>query len=251
MDHVRAFLASVQRFVQWLSLLLFALLAIGLVTATGLSFAGVWPWPDIEILWRGEPVPQAGQILQLALTVFAITLCFFMPANRRILALENTHRRFNIALEDIEKAYISAHAADRAGLFQAGHEFEDMKSRLTYLRDHPDFRDLEPELLEIAAQMSFASRELSERYSDARVARARSFLEQRQQELELFNQRIEHAKAINTEFKTWINRLDLEENVAAAQMDRLLDELEHVLPELSTAPEEPKSKVAHLPKRVE
>ncbi len=251
MQNMRGFMLSAQTCFQWLALFVFACLATFLVVASALAFAGIWPWPELGVEWRGEPVPNAGMIAQAGLTAFAVALCLFLPTNKRILRLENSHRTFNIAMEDIEKAYISAHAADRAGLFELGHEFETMRDRLTHLRDHPDFRDLEPELMEIAAQMSFANRELAKRYSDARVDRARSFLTQRQQELELFNERIEHAKAINTEFKTWINRLDLEENVAAAQMERLLDELERVLPELSNQPETMESTVTLLPKRVE
>jgi len=186
------------------------------------------------------------------LTVFAVTLCFFLPANRRIIQLETSHRTFNVAMDDVTNAYIEAHAADRQDVFGLPDQFDSMKDRLAFLKDHPDLGDLEPELLELAAKMSFASRELAERYSDTRVARARSFLLQRQQELERFNDRIEHAKAINSEFTTWIKRLDLEENVAAAKMERLLDEIERVLPELNSLPH-PKGNttVTKLPKRVE
>lgn len=251
MENVRAILMFVQTIVQWLALALFAVLAIGLTVATGLALVGFLPWPDLNLSWDAEPVPWAGQAGQIALTVFAITLCFFLPTNRRVLQLETSHRNFSTSMNDITRAYVAAHTADRAGTFQTADQFESMKDRMEYLRDHPDLRDLEPEVLELAAQMSFASRDLAERYSDTRVKRARGFLEQRQQELELFNDRIEHATAINSEFTGWIKRLELEENVAAAKMDRLLDEIERVLPELNNPPKIKGTTVTMLPKRAE
>jgi hypothetical protein len=220
-------------------MVLFALVALILVVSTALCLVGYWSWPELAFYWQGEPLYSAGMWAQIGLTVFAITLCFFLPTNARIQKLEVSHRRFEVSMDDIAQAYVVAHAGDRQGTFTLGETFEAMKERLTSLRDHPDLGTLEPEILEIAAAMSFASRDLAERYSDERVNRARGFLEQRQFELEQFNDRIEHAKAINLEFKTWMNRIELEENVAAAQMERLLDELERVLPELNSPPERP------------
>lgn len=252
MSNFRAALIQAQTLVQNIAMLLFALLAIGLVVSTALALAGVLPWPEMILFWQNEQIVSAGMWAQIALTIFAITLCFFLPANKRMLQLEQSHRRFNVAMDDVARAYVAAHAADRDGAFLLADEFDQMRARLGFLRNHPDLGDLEPELLELAAQMSFESRELAERYSNMRVDRARGFLEQRQQELDKFNERLDHAKAINAEFKLWINRIDLEESVAAAQMERLLEELERVLPELNQSdPPEKTGKVMMLPKRVD
>ena len=51
---------------------------------------------------------------------------------------------------------------------------------------HPDLGALEPEILELAAQMSRISQDLAETYSDEKVDRARTFLQQRQQEIDTF-----------------------------------------------------------------
>ena len=116
--------------------------------------------------------------------------------------------------------------------FRFSTEFDAVRERLAYLRDHPDLSSLEPALLEVAAQMSHISKELAEVYSDERVNRARSFLEQRQYEVDQFNSRLDHAKSVSAEFRHWLTNVELEEAVAAAQLDRLRAEMREVLPEL-------------------
>lgn len=234
---------------RYLAFILFAGLGLMLVVATGMALVGVWPWIDLPVMWNGAHVAQAGMYAQIALTIFAITLCFFLPTNARILQLENSHRAFSVGVNDITRAYHAAHHADRDGTFALGDAFESTRERLAYLRDHPDLGMLEPELLELAAKMSHISRDLAQAYSDDKVERARAFLQQRQFEIEQFNDRLEQAKAIHGEFSTWIARLDLEENVARAHLERLLDEMERLLPELNQ-PAIP-AKVTQLPMRVE
>ncbi|MEX0309997.1 MAG: DNA repair protein [Tateyamaria sp.] len=241
----RVIAAAMQR----IALILFAALAAALLVSSVLSATGYWPWIDLAVMWNGAHVPMAGMYLQLGLTVFAITLCFFLPSNARIMRLETSHRQFNVGVDDITRAYHAAHHADRASTFSLGDAFESTRDRLAYLREHPDLGMLEPELLELAAKMSHISRDLAEAYSDDKVERARSFLQQRQFEIEQFNARLEQAKAIHGEFSTWINRLELEENVARAHLERLLDEMERLLPELNQ-PSVP-AKVTQLPMRAE
>ena len=171
-----------------------------------------------------------------------------------MLRLEESHRRFELGVNDVTRAYHAAHAADREGVFRTNDAFKDMQDRLDFMRDHPDLGILEPELLSLAAKMSHVSRDLAEAYSDDRVQRARSFLKERQFEVDRFNERLAHAKAIQSEFANWINRIELDENVARTQMERLLDELETMLPEMNKAGPAAltdSSKVTQLPKRAE
>ncbi|MFC2968339.1 hypothetical protein [Acidimangrovimonas pyrenivorans] len=70
------------------------------------------------------------------------------------------------------RALARAHGGDREGVFALSSEFDSMRERLTHLRKHPDLSGLEPELLELAAQMSHLSRDLARVYSDEKVARA-------------------------------------------------------------------------------
>jgi hypothetical protein len=66
---------------------------------------------------------------------------------------------------------------------------------MDYLRQHPDLSHLEPELLKIAAQMSHQSRALARVYSNDRVERAKSFLKQRQEEVNQTEGRLALARA--------------------------------------------------------
>jgi predicted nucleic acid-binding Zn-ribbon protein len=111
-------------------------------------------------------------------------------------------------------------------------EFDSVRERLAYLRDHPDLSTLEPALLEVAAQMSHISKELATVYADEKIERARNFLKQRQEEVNLFNSRLDQAKGITSEMKHWLHEVELEESVAAAQLDRLRAEMREIMPEL-------------------
>ncbi|QFT60257.1 hypothetical protein FIU94_15625 [Sulfitobacter sp. THAF37] len=232
MQHVRVVLYLIQYLMQRLALALFALSALALLGATLMAAFGQWSWISMTVNFQGQPVPEAGMYAQIGLTVLAVALCFFLPSNRRIMQLENSHRSFSIGMRDVAQAYHAVHAADRAQTFQLSSEFDAVRERLAYLRDHPDLSSLEPGLLEVAAQMSHISRELAQVYADDKIDRARSFLEQRQQEIDLFNSRLEQAKQITTELKHWVHEVELEESVAAAQLDRLRGEMYEIMPEL-------------------
>lgn len=229
---VRALALLIQYLLQRLALAVFAAGALGLLGATGMAALGYWPWVELRVDVDGQPVENAGMYLQLALTVLAVGLCFFLPSNRRIMQLENSHRRFSIGMEDVARAYAAVHAADRAETFRLSSEFDAVRERLAYLRDHPDLSTLEPALLEVAAQMSHLSRELADVYADEKISRARTFLKERQQEIALFNARLDQAKRISTDLKHWVHEVELEESVAAAQLDRLRAEMQEILPEL-------------------
>jgi hypothetical protein len=222
----------VQYVMQRLALLFFAGCAAALTTATIMAALGNWAWIDLPVEYAGAPVEDAGMYLQIFGTVLAAAICFFLPANARIMTLENSHRRFTVSMDDVARAYGAVHAADRGQTFQLSSEFDAVRERLAYLRDHPDLSTLEPAVLETAAQMSHISRELAEVYSDEKIERARGFLKQRQEEVELFNSRLDQAKAIPTEMKHWLHEIDLEESVAAAQLARLSEEMNEILPHL-------------------
>lgn len=118
-------------------------------------------------------------------------------------------------------------------------EFDSVRERMAYLRDHPDLAELEPSVLELASQMSHLSRDLARTYSESSVARARDFLIQRQQEIEEFNTRLDAAKATASEMRVWADKVALEESVAQAQLARLNAELVDILPELHKGTDTP------------
>ena len=232
MAQLRALVFIVQYLMQRLALLVFAAAALALLGATLGAAFGALPWIQLTMHWDGATVPNAGMFFQIGLTVLAVGICFFLPSNRRIIQLENSHRQFSIGMDDVSRAYGAVHAADRGDTFRMSSEFDSIRERISYLRDHPDLSALEPAVLEVAAQMSHISKELAEVYSDERISRARDFLQQRQFELEQFNIRLDQAKGVSTELKHWVHEVELEESVAAAQLDRLREDLKDVLPEL-------------------
>lgn len=216
----------------YLSLVAVTLSLLGYALACTLGLA---PWLSMDLRFGDHLLPDAGMIVQLSLTLLALLLCFFLPTNARIMALETSHRRFHIGMQDVARAYAVAHAADRSGVFTLSSEFDSIRERIAFLRDHPDLSELESSVLEIAAQMSHLSRELAQVYSDRNVSRARDFLIQRQQEIDDFNTRLDHAKSVATEMRGWLNRVEMDESVAEAQLARLCDDLAGILPELGQA----------------
>tara|TARA_R110002049_G_scaffold23545_3_gene83325 strand:- start:40112 stop:40885 length:774 start_codon:yes stop_codon:yes gene_type:complete len=232
MSQLRAFAYLVQYVLQRLAIALFVVAALVLGGASVMAALGQWQWISLAVQYQGQPVENAGMYAQLGLTALAIGLCFFLPSNSRIMQLENSHRTFAIGMQDVARAYAAVHAADRAAVFQMSSEFDAVRERLTYLRDHPDLSTLEPAVLEVASQMSHISRELADVYSDTKIERARNFLKQRQEEVELFNSRLDQAKGISNEMRHWLHEVELEESVAAAQLERLRTQMREMMPEL-------------------
>lgn len=212
---------------------LMVIVSLGLIAAVALAAFGVIAWPELPLSFDGEPVPNAGMWAMIAVTALFLSLCVYIPTNSRMLSLESAHRDFRISMHDVAHAYHTAHAADRAGKFRMRHEFDAVRERIAFLREHPDLGDLEPEILEAAAQMSQISQELAETYSDEKVERARTFLKQRQEELEQFNDRLETAKALTHDLRHWVEAVEMEESIARSQLDRLTAELNDIMPELN------------------
>ncbi|SLN38733.1 hypothetical protein ROJ8625_01793 [Roseivivax jejudonensis] len=223
----------VQYLMQRLAMISLVLLALGLAGYTAACALGLAAWLELPLTFGTTTYAGAGVTLQIGITVLAIALCFWLPSNARIMALETSHRRFHIGMHDVAQAYQVAHHADREGVFTLKSEFDSIRERMAFLREHPDLSDLEPSVLEIAAQMSHLSRDLAHVYSDRNVARARDFLIQRQQEVEDFNRRLAHAKSVATDMRGWLDRVELDEAVAESQLARLCDELTEILPELN------------------
>ena len=232
MSQINAISSVVQQVLQRAAFLLILLAAIGATIATALAALGVLPWLSLSVGYGDSAVANAGMWTQVAFTVFLVLMLGFLPSNARIMQLESSHRAFNMQMNDVARAYAIAHGADRSGVFKLSSEFDSVRERLTYLRDHPDLEGLEPDILEVAAQMSHISRELADVYSDEKVARAQDFLKERQEEVERFNKRLEEAKTVSRELSHWVDQVELEESVAASQRTRLKDELAEILPEL-------------------
>ena len=223
---------KIQRITQLVAMGGLALLGAGLFLSTILAAAGLLPWFELAAGFNGTAVPMMGAMLQIGLTVLVLLLFVYMPANARILRLEAAHRSFHMNMDDVAKAYAVAHAADRTGVFTLQSEFDAVRERLNFLRSHSDLGHMEPEILEVAAQMSRVSEELAEVYSDDKVARAKAFLQERMAETEATKARIERAERVMADIRKLTASVELEEDVAASQLARLQGELDALMPEL-------------------
>lgn len=218
-----------------LSVFTIAAMAIASIAYALACVLGLAPWLTLSVTFGTLAIPQAGMYLQIGLTVVLAAMAFYLPTQRRILALEHSHRRFQVSMDDVARAYHLCHTADRAGLFTTSAEFDQVRERLAHLRDHPDLEKLEPGVLEIAAQMSQQSRHLADVYSDEKVARAREFLRQRQEEVEAQQARIVEALHDCQEITKWATQVELEESIVASQLSRLDEKLQAALPLLGYA----------------
>jgi hypothetical protein len=209
-----------------------AALAIAFTGATIAATLGLLPWPQIALFFGGSALPNAGMWLQIGLTLMLILMTFYLPANARMARLERSHRSFAMGMNDVAHAYRQAHAADRAGVFALSGEFESMRARMEHMRKHPDFQHLEPELLQLAAQMSIETRDLARAYSDEKVTRAKGFLKQRQEEVHALTDRISIARTTCDELRRWMGDIQAEELQAQTQLKRLEADLKEILPTL-------------------
>lgn len=206
--------------------------ALALLAVTAAAGLGWLPWPTLYLSFGSLTLPAAGMWVQIALCLLFCLLCFYLPANGRMARLERSHRSFAMGMEDVARAYRQAHAADRTGVFALSGEFDTMRARMDHLRNHPDLGHLEPELLQMAAQMSLETRDLARAYSDAKVTRAREFLKQRQEEVHSLTDRLAIARRTCDELRRWSQDVDAEERQAQVQLRRLEADLKEILPSL-------------------
>ncbi|SMY07834.1 hypothetical protein LOM8899_01974 [Flavimaricola marinus] len=217
---------------QVLSLMILGIVGLTLLVYTILCALGIMPWLTFEAQFGDYTYLYAGHATQIGVTTLFLLLFFFIPSQSRLLALERSHRDFKISMDDVARAFHVCHTADRSGVFTLSSEFDAVRERLTYLRDHPDLAELETDILTVAAQMSQQARRLADVYSDERVARAKDFLRQRQAEAENQQARIIEAQHSCREIRKWAQQIELEESVVASQLARLDEELQSALPAL-------------------
>jgi hypothetical protein len=207
-------------------------LALGAVIATTLSAFGMIPWLSLNLVSAAGESLYIGVWVQSLGTALLVGLCAFLPGVHHMQRLERSHRNFKLSMDDVAKAYQISHAADRTDTFALSSEFEDMRNRLDRMRRHPDLGHLEPEILELAAQMSHMTRDLALVYSEPKVTRAKDFLRHRQEELDVFNENLSLALRVTQDLKRWQNDVEASELQANRQMDRLEKDLKEILPQL-------------------
>ncbi|PTV94624.1 hypothetical protein C8J27_107155 [Rhodobacter aestuarii] len=212
--------------------------AFGALLLFGASATGLAPWLMLDLRFGDTPLPNAGIWIEAGVASLGFVLLLYLPAQRRVMAIERSHRNFRIGTEDVASAYRAIHAADRKGVFALSGEFDAMRERMEWLRKHPDLGHLEPELLELAAQMSLQSRDLAQVYSDEKVARARDFLRARQHEVNTARDRLTIARSICDDLRSWLTDVEAEERKLSEEFKLLERDLKAVLPGLGYELEE-------------
>lgn len=224
------------------SLQVLAMLSVGLLTVAlgvtlGLSLAGLIPGPSITLTLSNGAAYQIGALIHGLAFLISLLLVAYMPANWRMRRLEAGHRSFRIGMEDVTRAYQVAHAADRADQFTMHAEYDAVRERLEFLAHHEDLGHLEPEILEVAAQMSRVSEDLAVTYSDKAVERAKSFLAERQSEVARMEERIERALEASRELRLLHDRVSMDEDVAASRRTQLKAELDQLVADIGLSEE--------------
>lgn len=223
---------NLRNIVQLATQSLLIALTMAAVIATALSVLEVIPWLSLNLISASGASLHVGVWVQSLGTAFLVGLCAFLPGVHHMQRLERSHRDFKLSMDDVAKAYQISHAADRTGTFALSSEFEDMRDRLDRMRRHPDLGHLEPEILELAAQMSHMTRDLALVYSETKVSRAKEFLRHRQEELDIFNETLGLALTVTQELQRWQSDVEASELEANRQMDRLEKDLKEILPQL-------------------
>ncbi len=245
-----AFARSTTAWLHGISVFLIAALAAGILAYTTAAALGAAPWLTAPLTFGDTLIAGGGMYLQIALTALLVGLVFLIPSALRTMRLETSHRDFALKMDDIARAYHHVHAADRAGIFTLSSEFDAVRERIAFLRDHPDLQELEADVIEVAAQMGQTSRHLAEIYSDDKVARAKAFLAERQEEIERQQELIVKAQQTARELRRWGDQIHLEESVVASQLERLSAELDEILPQLGL-PDGSKTNVVRMAKPAE
>ncbi|MEM9795832.1 MAG: DNA repair protein [Pseudomonadota bacterium] len=220
-----------------------------MATLTAAAAFGLLPWLELPLSINGTLLSNGGMLVQLTLSVLLLVLVGFLPANGRMRRLEVTNRDFHLSMADVAEAYDYVHRADREGTFQLSREFDAMRDRINWMRNHPDLAGMEHDVLEVAAQMSVESRDLAAIYSDDKVDRARTFLRQRQQEVEDYRQRISMAQATVGEIRRWMQAISVEEGLAEKQLDRLRKDLAEITDALNLTGHAPRENVVGMDMR--
>lgn len=190
-----------------------------------LVWAEVVTLPVLTVTLADGTVHNALMYIAGAMSLIGIIIAALIPGSKRVLSLEQSHRNFQMNLQDVVVAYNIAFAADRNGMFRLPGEFDSVRERLEFLQSYPDLKNQEPEILTLAAQMSYQSRHLAQAFSTEAVFRAEDFLRQRKYELERGEKRIEDANAILARVRTEARNLALSEQVQDSQITRIIETL--------------------------
>lgn len=214
-------LSPVMNIVQIFAFVVLGIAALTLLVVTSLSAAGVLPWIGVTATFGETAIPWAGPAVQIAFTALLVIMATYIPASYRVARLEHTHRRFEIDMDDVTRAYRAAHYADRAETFEVRREFDAVRERYKFLKDQPSLAGISDDLLTIGAQMSEQTKELAETYSDRNLARVRENLLQRREDANALEAKLDQIKADTAELELLRKGLGVSDDELAARVASL------------------------------
>ena len=217
---------------QHATMLLLVALAFCSLLWTAAAMAGFLPWLSILAAGADQTIYDIGAGVQIAFTLVLTSFWFFLPSHDRVLKLEASHRKFQLNMDDVARAYEAVLAKDKEGAFRLSGEFDAVRERLQYLHSRFDLAQFEPELLELAAQMSYHSRDLAQVYSDEAVSRAQSFLAARQADAERLQSDIAAARNTALALRHASDLVEIAEGSNKEEIETLREELHRLLPVL-------------------
>ena len=121
---IQRHLWRVTRTFQILAMLAFAGAFAASAAALIAYCTGLSPWPVLLLQVANGGMINVAPVVIGSLFGLSTLLLAYMPANWRVLALENSHRSFRMRMEDVTRAYWVAHQGDREGTFETASEFD-------------------------------------------------------------------------------------------------------------------------------
>lgn len=215
------YLAPTMNIIQIFAFVLLGLTALALLVATSLSAANILPWVGISATFGEASVVWAGPAVQIGFTALLLILVAYIPASYRVARLEYAHRKFEIDMDDVTKAYRAAHYADRAETFGMRREFDAIRERYKFLKTHPDLAQIDDDLLTIGAQMSEQTKALAETYSDRNLNRVRENLLQRREDADALEAKLAQIKADTAELELLRKGIGISDAELAARVASL------------------------------
>jgi hypothetical protein len=204
-----------------------------LVTVPIIYTFGVWAemltMPTLTVFTANNQSVNLVPYLGYTSTVVGLVILALVPGSRQVLRLERSHRNFQVGMRDVEEAFYRAYQADRNGHFKLTAEFDAIRERFLYLKSLPELVTLEPEILALAAQMSYSGRELAQALSNTNVTRAQDFLRQRKDELARNEQMVVEMRTILQTIRQEARTLALDEQVLDSEKMRLLEAINEYL----------------------
>ena len=193
----------------------------------------------IELQVEGEQVNIFPLLCIGILTYSLLSLARLLGGYRFMLEFHLERRDFSLQLEDVQEAFATLFAYDREGVFTLPGEYDAIRERIRAARNHPDLLQMNGEVLEVAAELSYVLRDLAATYSTERVKDARDAIKTAHQRVAELEERVKIIKAVEEEVRREVVPLEMDKSIAESELRRschgIADILGRIDPKLANA----------------